>query len=325
MSRLGLFAPLLVLILLSGCEDADRQVLAPEDAAPLLLAPAGEPIVTTGFATPESMLHDTVDDVYLVTNVNGHPQILSNDGFISRLSPDGTIEELEWIQGDEDFPLHAPKGLTLVDDVLYVADVDGVRLYDRASGEPLGAWPVEVTTEPVPGREDVEWARGILLNDTCAGPRGEIYVTGTGADADLEGEIAPTGEDVIHTFRDGEPSTVAEGPELAGPNGCRVAGSNLYVVTLFSNELYRLNPSGRQFHVATLPQAGLDGIVRVGGSFLVSAVLGGEIYRLSLGGSNVTTLLTELESPADLGFDHERGRLLVPSLFGDRTSIHPME
>src|SRR5690242_11480428 len=59
---------------------------APEPAKPA----APTPVVRyTGFATPESVLHDEARDRYLVSNINGKPSDVDGNGFISELSPDG--------------------------------------------------------------------------------------------------------------------------------------------------------------------------------------------------------------------------------------------
>src|SRR5690349_877932 len=75
----------------------DAAIAAPTvDAAPEV--PAG-PKRVTGFSTPESVFHDTEADIYYVTNINGGPGDKDDNGFISKLSPDGTIAELKWIDG----------------------------------------------------------------------------------------------------------------------------------------------------------------------------------------------------------------------------------
>ncbi len=325
-SRTRLFPTLLALAALAAC--APDAPLSPDTLAPSLNKIAALPlpiVINADFLTPESAVHDPVADVYLVSNVNRHPQILSNDGFISRLAPDGTVLDLEWIRGGEGgVTLHAPTGITIHGDVLYVADADAVRLFHRATGAPLGAWPVPVRTEEVPGMPGTLWVRDVLLNDVCAGPRGEVYLTGTGIDIDLGFNLVPTGADVVYAFRNGVPVAIATGAELAGPNGCAVVGANVFIAPLLGNQIYRLNPSGKRFHVATLPVGGLDGIVRVGGFFYVSSVFEGRVFRMSTGGSQVTTVLDGLVSPADIGYDAVRDRLIIPSLFGDFVTIQPL-
>lgn len=316
---------MLILAGLGACAPDAPTPLSPDTLPPEFasrLQPAGAPIIVAGFSTPESAVHDAAADVYLVSNVNGHPQALSNDGFISRIAPNGDVLELEWIKGGEGgVTLHAPTGLALVGDVLYVADADAVRLFHRVTGAPLGTWPVPVRVED-------GLVRGYLLNDVCAGPRGEIYATQTGIDIVFgpDGvEIHPTGRDAVHRFQNGRRTTIASGPDLMGPNGCWVVGANVFIAPLLGNEVYRLNPSGKRFHVATLPVGGLDGIVRAGGFFYITSVFEGIVFRMTMGGSQVTPILEDLVSPADLGFDATRNRLLIPSLFGDFLMIQPLQ
>jgi hypothetical protein len=311
-----------------GAACAPDAPLSPDALEPLFRKSAALPppiVVDAEFLTPESAVHDPIADVYLVSNVNRHPQILSNDGFISRIAPDGTVLDFEWIRGGVDgVTLHAPTGITIHGDVLYVADADAVRLFHRATGTPLGAWAVPVRTEEVPGMPETYWVRDVLLNDVCVGPRGEVYLTGTGVDIDLDFDLAPTGADVVYRFDGGVPVAIATGAELMGPNGCVVIGSNVFIAPLLGKEVYRLNPSGKRFHVATLPVGGLDGIVRTGGLLYVSSVFEGQIFRMSTGGAQVTTVIEGFVSPADIGYDASRDRLIIPSLFGDFVTIQPL-
>ena len=101
------------------------------------------PIPVGDMSTPESALHDPEADVYLVSNINGGPGDRDDNGFISRVSPDGQVLDLKWIDGaDPGVTLHAPKGSAVYGDRFYVADIDVVRRFDRTSGAPLGAWAV---------------------------------------------------------------------------------------------------------------------------------------------------------------------------------------
>jgi hypothetical protein len=262
--------------------------------------PAPIVVAGVGLQMPESVQHDPVADVYVVSNVNGPPTAADNNGFISRLAPDGTVLDLKWIEGGTSgVTLHSPKGLVIIEDVLYVSDIDAVRLFDRATGDPLGEIPVS----------------GTLLNDLCAGPSGALYLTDTGLGI----------TDAIYRIENAAAVPLAVGPQLGRPNGCAVIGANVFVVTFGSNEVYRLTPSGSRFPVATLPAAMLDGIVRVGGTFFVSSWAGSAVYSMGLSGNRVTTVLSGVTTPADLGYDAERHRLLVPLFLANTILIQPVD
>ncbi len=65
---------------------------------------------SAGFKTPESVLYDAASDLYLVANINGTPTALDDNGFISRVNPDGSIRDLTFIAGmDATVTLNAPK------------------------------------------------------------------------------------------------------------------------------------------------------------------------------------------------------------------------
>ena len=77
--------------------------------------------------------------MYLVANINGGPSDKDGNGFISRISPEGEVIALKWIDGAAEsvtpFTLNAPKGMALTGDRLFVADIDVVRVFDRERGD----------------------------------------------------------------------------------------------------------------------------------------------------------------------------------------------
>ena len=147
-------------------------------------AKKGDPVVAfkgVGLATPESVIHDDAKDVYLVSNINGSPLDADNNGFISRLSPDGKVENLKWIEGGKNnVKLNAPKGLAVMGDNLYVADLDTVRIFDRNTGAPSG---------------EVKIAGATFLNDVAVTSDGHVLVSDSGLKAGAKGSFDPTGSD----------------------------------------------------------------------------------------------------------------------------------
>ncbi|MGH7718701.1 MAG: hypothetical protein ACREON_07655, partial [Gemmatimonadaceae bacterium] len=85
-----------------------------------------------GFSTPESVLYDAEADAYFVSNINGSPGERDNNGFISRVRADGTVDSMRFIAGGRGgVTLNAPKGMALVGDTLWVTDIDAVRAFHR--------------------------------------------------------------------------------------------------------------------------------------------------------------------------------------------------
>src|SRR5579859_2133514 len=104
--------------------------------------PAGPVSVAkyTGFSAPESVLYDADADRYIVSSIVGKPSDKDDNGFISLLSPDGTVTTLKWIEGGKNkVTLNGPKGLAIAGGLLYVSDIDVVRKFDLKTGAPKGA------------------------------------------------------------------------------------------------------------------------------------------------------------------------------------------
>src|SRR5260370_34592685 len=105
-------------------------------------------IVVSGLRGPESVVHDPLTDVYLVSNVGG-PPVIFNHGFISRVSPQGVVLDLKWIEdGVNGATLHGPKGLWLHRAELYVVDVDTLLIFNRFTGAPIRNVPIPNPSAP---------------------------------------------------------------------------------------------------------------------------------------------------------------------------------
>lgn len=253
-----------------------------------------------GFRTPECAVHDTRDDVYLVSNISGDPLAADGDGFISRVAPDGSVLALRWIDGaSPDVELDAPKGLAVLDDAIYVADLTRLRKFDRRSGAALKSVVVDGAT---------------FLNDVAVGPDGALYVTDSG----LGAGFAATGTDAVYRF-DAELSVtrVASGVELGQPNGIAAGRSDLFVATWGSGVFGSLMRSGSLAATVALPHGQLDGVVRTrSGTWLVSSWQGRAIYEVAPSGA-AKVRFADLEAPADIGYDAARDRLLIPLFTSD--------
>src|SRR5262249_37869853 len=155
-------------------------------------------------------------DRYLVSNINGKPDAKDNNGFISVLSPDGTVTTPKWIEGGkEKTKLDAPKGLGLAKGVLYVADITVVRMFDAKTGAPKG----EVG---IPG--------ATFLNDIATGADGKVYVSDTGVKTGASG-FEPTGSDAVYVIDKGKAKALAKSKELGGPNGLWVTDKGVVVAS----------------------------------------------------------------------------------------------
>lgn len=288
-------------VLATGC----RETKQPADALR-----AADPIVLrkVGFATPESVFHDPLSDVYLISNINGSPLATDDNGFISVVSANGQDLTLKGIDGAADsITLNAPKGMAAIGEFFYVTDINTIRRFDRRTGGPRGDIPIRGAT---------------FLNDMVAGDDGFLYFTDSGLKAGPDG-LVPSGTDAVYRLTPGGTlDTLARGDELGRPNGIALAGDSVWVVGGASGELYRV-AGGHKTDVIKLPKGGLDGLVIFSGEAFVSSWDGQSIFRGKLGGP-FEEMLTGLPAPADIGHDLWRNRLLIPLFNDNEVRIVPL-
>lgn len=297
MSRHSLAAMLAIIPLAAALHAApdDRKPAHGKNAA----TPASQQVMRFGkgkFKAPETVVWDEREDVYLVSNVNGKLTARDDNGFISRVAPDGSIRELKWIDGASgpDVMLHGPKDMLLSDRHLIVADVGAVRWFDRESGKPIRA----VT---VPDAH--------MLNALAFGPDEDtVYVSDTGGKTDDKpGAIYRIG-------KDNKPKKIAGGPELDRPNGIAWRDEGLVVAPFgqHADQLYHLSLAGEKKPLVTLPGSQLDGLLRLGdGTMFVTSWKGEAVYEID--GQQVRKVAGDVKKPAQIGYDRKRERLLVPA------------
>lgn len=274
----------------------------PATATPLLR-------VTEGIATPESVLYDEASDRYLVSNINGKPDGVDNNGYISELSPDGKVVKEKFIAGGVGkTKLDAPKGSGISGGVLFVADISVVRMFDLKTGTPKG---------------DVAVPGATFLNDIAVSKDGRVFVSDSGIKSGASG-FEPTGSDAVYVIEKGKLTTVAKSKDLGGPNGLVVVDGGVLVNTFNSDEVYRLNEKGEKKDVTKVTTGGLDGMAQVGDSLLVSSWKGSAIYRGRLGGKFEVSF-PGLVGAADFGIDTKRKRLLVPRFMDNAIEVYDLK
>ena len=252
-----------------------------------------------GLRSPQSILYDPGEDVYLVSNAGGDGEGAGGSGFVSRIAPDGDVEELRWVEdGRGGAILAGPGGMALHGDTLYVSDGDCVRLFHRVSGSPAGSL--------CPAGE-------LRFNDVAVARDGRIFATGSLPTGD---PASPTQAAVFGLDGDGASEILLSGAELGGARGIATSRRGVFFSALENGMVAQVTPDGPQ-RVFRGRGWRLRGIVFApDGSFALSNVADSTVLyvRASRGGSRgeVFTLVSGIPSPSDLGYDSRRDRVLVP-------------
>jgi sugar lactone lactonase YvrE len=271
----------------------------------------GRTAEVTGFKTPESVRYDSASDVFFVSNINGSPDAKDDNGFISRMKPDGTIDSLQLIAGGRDgVTLNAPKGLVLVGDTLWVADIDAVRAFNVRTGATVAT-------------VDLSSFHALFLNDICVGGDGALYVTDTGVRIKGGAMEHVAGGDRIFRIDAAHHATVALATDsLQWPNGITWdASGKRFIVVPYAKvpQILAWRPGTPQPVIIGYGPGQYDGVELLADRRLI--VTSWADSTVTIRDVNVRTAIRNLPSPADIGIDTRRMHIAVPLLTKDRVDI----
>lgn len=246
-----------------------------------------------GFKNPESTLLAPAGDLIYVSNVNGAPTEKDGNGFISKMSPDGKMIKADWATG-----LNAPKGMSVVGDTLFVADIDELVAIDAGTGAIKNRYPADGAK---------------FLNDVAVDSKNRVYVSDMAGNAiwQLDGD----------TF-----SKWLESADLKSPNGLIVKGENLIVgawgvmTNGFATDVpgHLLQVSLADKSISNLGDGSsvgnLDGVEILSDTeFLVSDWFSGKVLKINVSGK-AEQLFDLNQGSADLGYSAATGIIYVPMM-----------
>lgn len=237
--------------------------------------------------TPESVLFDAKEQLLYVANIDGQPWEKDGKGFISKLDLDGHVLNLHWVTG-----LHCPKGMTRVNNHLYVADADSLLTIDIISAK-------VVARSSTTGVEQ--------LNDVTSDKGGRVYVTDS-----KTGKIYQLKGDALVLLVEG----------LKGLNGILSASGSLYAVA--GGTLYKVEAGKEPIKLAAGMEPATDGIEEVAPNEFLVSVWQGVIYYAKADGTVQTLLDTRADksNTADIGYNPATRMMYVPTFFKNSVAAY---
>ncbi len=248
----------------------------------------------TVMLTCESVLYDEELDQLFVSCINGSPTEKNGKGFIALLDPEGNIKTLEWVSG-----LNAPKGMGIHNGLLYVTDINQLRVIDIEKAEIILSIPVEGAS---------------FLNDIAIDSDGTVYFSDSDSGS-------------IWTYKDGLTSTWIEGA-FQRPNGLLIESDRVLLTNSGSSDMMVIDKVTREYETVTTDIGHGDGLEFTGkeGHYLVTS-WAGEIFLVLPDFSRISLLKTsELEiNSADIGFNKKKQVVYVPTFFDNRVVAYQLK
>ncbi len=278
----------------------------------LTWASSSEAVQITGLESPSSFVGDPLGKEYFISNVNGEPDARDNNGFITKLDTEGKVTSLKFIQGGvADVLLHAPKGLALAGQTLYVADLDQLKGFDKTTGKLL-----VTVTFPASSSQQVS------LTDVSIGPGGLLYASDQAANTIYR----------IDSTANHHVSLLIHDDRLAGPASIAVhpKTNHLIAVSWEKGNILEVTPEGRLTELVsngffTSRFQNLSGIdFDRWGNMYVSDFTKGKIWRMTR--DNRFQVIAEyLPSPADISIDRAGNLILVPYHYAHAAEMNGLE
>ena len=293
-----------------------KQEAEPKAAAPAVRDP-NTPlyVASTGLATPESVLWDATRQLWYVSNINGQAPQKDDNGYIVRLGANGeTMDSLPFISGaDDDVTLHAPKGMAMRGDTLWVADIDALRGFDLTSGKQVASI-------------DLAPLRATFLNDVAIGNEGGIYITDSGIAFNAAGAVSHPGQSQVLVVRNGVPTVAVRLPKQSAANGIAWnASANAWMILGFNSpNIFEWVIGAKETAVLGTGPGGGDGLIVLADGRAIYSSWADSSLNVFVGGES-RTLRKGLNAPADLGYDPARKLIAVPLFNGNRVEFWPID
>ncbi|MEW6364907.1 MAG: hypothetical protein AB1714_09735 [Acidobacteriota bacterium] len=266
-----------------------------QDADTVFLAPGVEMAWETPkeLSLPESAVYDPVSGAVYVSNWDGYnrggPEAKQ---FISKISPDGKLDKLQWVAG-----LRNPTGLATHAEKLYAVEANSVV-------------EISIPEARIVKRHDLPGSA--MLNDITVTQQGDLY-------------ISDTRKGVIFRLAGGKAEEWLSSPELARPNGVHVRGDALLIGSMGDGWVKEIKLATKEIRkIADLGPGIIDGIESDQAGGILVSHFNGRLFRIGPNGE-VTKLLDLTAGQtniADIGYIPGKNMVICPATLSGRIGAY---
>ncbi|MCU4157605.1 hypothetical protein J1N10_16635 [Carboxylicivirga sp. A043] len=241
---------------------------------------------------PESVKYYAEGNCLFVSNIAGKPSEKDGNGFISKLSTEGQVIELKWLEG-----LDAPKGMAIKDGILYVSNINELVLIDIASAKII---------------KRVLQPQANFLNDVTITHSGDVLVSDSGTST-------------VFVLNNDQLDVWLKNDDFGRVNG--LFAEEDYVLLGAATSIVKIDVATKKYSVFLETSGQPDGIEADGEGGYYYSFWRGELFYF-IPGQEPQQLLNTVDDKvqsADIGYIPETKEVLVPTFLSNQVVAYTMD
>ncbi len=249
------------------------------------------------YDAPDQVVWHAPSKTWFVSNLGGGISLDKDSfGWITQTDQKGNIIHPFWIGKEEG--MHAPSGMTITDDYLYVCDREGVHEIDIAKREIIKFYPLE---------------GGEFINDIVRSSNGDLYISDFFGNKIYKIPAAT-----------GKAEVWLETEKLQAPDGLYMEKDKLIVAswgvlskpgtfeTSKLGDLLSVDLKTKKITTLIKEVGNLEGITRAGKYYYITDWAAGKLLKVNIKKGKVIDFISGLSHPTDPDFAAELNVLAFP-------------
>jgi sugar lactone lactonase YvrE len=252
---------------------------------------------SASYDAPDQAVWHAKSKTWFVSNLGGGISLKKdNYGWITQTDEKGTIINEFWIGKTEG--MHAPSGMTITDDYLYVCDREGV-------------YEIDISNRKIKQFFKIDGAS--FINDVVISDSGDLYVSDFFANKIYKISKATR-----------VPEVWLDTTQLKAPDGLYIEKNTLIVASWgkLSNpdtfetselgDLVSIDLKTKVIETLVSKLGNLEGITKAGNNYYITDWFSGKVLKVDSKKMNVTNFISGLKNPTDPNYSAELNVIAIP-------------